>query len=155
MQRAIHTPEWWEQEMAAANAMVAPYMDLEPDELTPEVAMDLFSALIREIGQVALITRTLALERPAPPPEKRERPKPRRVNLDVKPNLARKTVTFMGVRFTPEQALVVGERLIAAVDQVTGRVSLEVDAPDAPQTLHMALPEAAPEADHGGNDQTA
>lgn len=123
-QPGIHTKEWWERDMADANSLLAPYAYLKPEELTPEMALQLFSIVIQEIGRVALITRALALEekprRGRPPKNDREvRPRSGRDrSLTVQANPEAGAVEFMNMRLSAGQARELAEQLTQAADML-------------------------------------
>jgi len=128
--RDIHTPAWWARDMADANDLLAPYAAVTAETLTPEIQMQLNSILIQEIGRVALIVRTLALEHPAKPPANRGRPRrvtPPAPNVAVDAHPESASIAFMGLRLSAEQARVIAGQLLQAADALTAAPD---DSPD-------------------------
>lgn len=117
--RDIHTAAWWARDMADANDLLAPYTAVTAETLTPEIQMQLNSIMIQEIGRVALVVRTLALEHPAKPPAKRGRPRravppAADVAVDTHPETA--SIAFMGLRLSAEQARAIAGQLLQAAE---------------------------------------
>lgn len=115
--RDIHTPEWWARDMADANDLLAPYTSVTAETLTPEIQMQLNTILIQEIGRVALVVRTLALEHPAKAPAKRGRPRrvtPPAPNVAVDAHPGTASIAFMGLRLSAEEARTIAEQLLQA-----------------------------------------
>lgn len=117
--RDIHTAAWWVRDMADANDLLAPYTAVTAETLTPEIQMQLNSIMIQEIGRVALVVRTLALEHPAKVPAKRGRPRRTPspapdVAVDAHPETA--SIAFMGLRLSAGEAREIAGQLLQAAD---------------------------------------
>lgn len=123
-QQAIHTADWWAQERAISHDLIAPYLSLLPEEVTPETTMRLFNVLVQQVERVTLITQTLALEHS---PSRRGRSLNRSARLAVTTNRAHGAIEFMGTRLTPAQACSIGIRLIAAADEIGTAANLTAD----------------------------
>ena len=126
--RDIHTQAWWDRDMADANDLLAPYIAVTAETLTPEIQLQLNSIIIQEIGRVALVVRALALEHPAAPPAKRGRPRratPPAPDLAVAAHPETASIAFMGLQLSAERAREIAGQLLQAADAL-------VPAPDKP-----------------------
>ena len=132
--RDIHTAAWWARDMADANDLLAPYTAVTAETLTPEIQMQLNSIMIQEIGRVALVVRTLALERPVTPPAKRGRPRrdtPPAPDMVVDAHPETASIAFMGLRLSAEQAREIAGQLLQAAEVLAATPDDPSDTRDA------------------------
>jgi hypothetical protein len=128
-QSAMHTPDFWQNEFAAINASIEPYVGLRAEQLTPEVNLELHQVTIQGIARALQLVSDLALENRPEPPKRLGRPArveqeppqtPHRNGsareISVSANDGR--VELMNRKLSADEARELGARLIEAADML-------------------------------------